>query len=177
MVTDIVSKQTKSIYLSVINVDSLIAHDSVRVKYYALDTNKVVFEYKPKDELPEYLEETYQIYYDLNRNPICIYVMPFSESGDWFLTNEYYFGKDGKTIFYRYCLNYFNSECTEIMREFKDYYFDSNFKMINNYQYYQDKNRKPIDFKDCYNPYSFEPIYQSFSNYESIVSKYKIVSK
>ncbi len=118
---------------------------------------------------PEDIDATYNIYLTPERKILKCAEIPFSESGDWAVNFVHYFDAEGRTRLFVYTASYFNSECTEILRERKELYFDSSFTQIRKVSGLFDKDWKPIDSTGCvfnYNfPYVVSPNVDSLFHY------------
>ncbi len=156
------------------NIERLIANDSTKSRSFAVRKDKSVIEYKGSDPLPDDVEETCTLTTDLKGKPLRITVTPVIDSDAWYVENYYYFNVSGNTVLYRFYLASFESGCTEVLREYKDFYFDDNFNQTGRQEYYKDKDMKPFTPKDCKNDFSYVTNYEGMNNFTSIAAKYGI---
>jgi hypothetical protein len=106
-------------------------------------------------EWPEDISATYNIYLGPGRKILKFVEVPFSESGDWAVSFIHYFDSSGRTRLFVYTGSFFNSECTEILRERKEFYFDTSFAKLRSVSALYDKDWKPIDSTGCIFNYDF----------------------
>lgn len=114
---------------------------------------------------PNSIRKTFNIVYD-NQQPILFKEVNPGISGDYLITNTYYFGRNGSTIAFNELTSFFNSGCTnnEPLNESKTFYFDSTFRLINKTYRLFDSNNISVDSSNCIFNYRFKyKILKTFS--------------
>jgi hypothetical protein len=107
-------------------------------------------------EWPEDIATTYNIYLGPEQKILKFVEVPFSESGDWAVRFIHYFDASGRTRLFVYTGSFFNSVCTEVLRERKESYFDTSFTKLRSVSGVYDKDWKPIDSTGCVFNYDFK---------------------
>ena len=101
-------------------------------------------------KFPEDTERSYSLMSDAKGKVRYIVESPVSESGDWFVTFEYYYDTEGNLFALSVNKNMFNG-CPniEIVFEEKITYFDKKFKKIGKTITVKDKKKRKVDSKKC----------------------------
>lgn len=162
------TENIKNIEEYIESINELRSQDSLNLKIYVkLINNYTLVEIKDTKNWPDSIDYTLNIYFDAKGNPIIFGLYPYSESGDWDLNLEHYFDENENTIYFKYYLGFFNSICTEILREYKHFYFDKSFKLIHSKLEYYDIDNQPIDTSGCIFNYNFD--FKYYKNYEEVL--------
>jgi hypothetical protein len=156
--------------------DSLLNSETTQLRTFVkADSSEIPFEIFDFDNWDENIVETYNIFFDANKKPIVFIVIPYSKSGDWTLSHNYYLDKQGKTYFYRLYLGFFNSICTEILRKYIEIYFNDSYDIIKQAERFEDKDYHIIkDISDCNFPYDFNLEYFNNISIDALLNNYKI---
>lgn len=112
---------------------------------------------------PEEVEYTYNILKDSSGRILVISQIPFSESGDWYITYTHYFDEKGNTYAFRKQTNVFDSEVKGgVIYETLLKYYDENFNILKKTYKLQDKSGKTIKNNGHLNIYQYKyQIYKS----------------
>jgi len=96
-------------------------------------------------EWPEEIEYTYNVLKDPAGRVILVSQVPYSESGDWFITYTHYFDEYGKTYAFRKETNVFDDDVKGgIVFETLLKYYNTDFKVMKQFYTLQDKGGKAI---------------------------------
>jgi hypothetical protein len=148
-------------------IDTLIFYDKgQKTNYIQLSENDLPFQINSIFD-GDYDSE-FVLYKDSLGEIICISEMPYSRSGDWFLSLNHYFDKEGKTFAFT---KHFNSfMCTNgIGYETITEFYNIEFHIINKEYKLVDKDNNPISKENCMN-YD----YTVFSNIDKLLKNKKI---
>jgi hypothetical protein len=94
--------------------------------------------------------------------------IPVSESGDWSVAAVHYFDREGRTVGFALEASWFNSGCTEVLRDFRFMLYDPTFRRKLEERRYLDAAGQPRDTVGCVNPYQFDR--GAFSSYGSLAA-------
>ena len=124
---------------------------------------------------PDDIEYTYNILKDTAGRIILISQIPYSESGDWFITYSHYFDERGKTFAFRKETNTFDSDIKGgVIFENLTKYYNTDFKIIKQIYTIQDKSGKAIKNNGHINMYQYK--YTLFKDVEQCLKAYNITS-
>jgi hypothetical protein len=99
---------------------------------------------------PEKIETIFGIVKNNSGNLIWGSEIPYSHSGDWFVTLNHYFDENGKTFAFERQTNSFNSGCAEITKETKTKYFNSDLQLIGNEYKLVGEEEQKLNKEDCF---------------------------
>jgi hypothetical protein len=112
---------------------------------------------------------TYEVVKDNRDSIISVQEIPFSESGDWYLTLTHYFTQNGLTFAFQKEFNFFNSICTEgIAHEKEILYFNAQFRQIERVYRITDDKNQPLNKDSCL--FQYNPDYQIFKNRDQFMT-------
>jgi hypothetical protein len=108
------------------------------------------------EKWPNEIEYTCNILKDKNGKIIYVFQAPFSESGDWDISYEHYFDKDGNVFAFYKDESIFDDNVKEgIIRNRLLNYYNKDFKVINQKSWLADEkgnvvkaNKNKFDFRD-----------------------------
>lgn len=104
---------------------------------------------------PDEVELTYNIFFDSKGMLVFYNEIPFSKSGDWYAEFQHYFDTKERVTLVVSSVSSFNSGCTEILRQRKKSYYDTNGKLVSASTSLTDKDFNPVSSRDCYFNYDF----------------------
>ncbi len=126
------------------------------------------------DKWPDEIEYTYNIVKDTTGRIILIAQIPYSESGDWFITYSHYFDEQGKTFAFVKKTNVFSEEIKGgVVHETDIKYYNINFKVLKKMYTLQDKNGKAVKNGQNIDMYRYQ--YSIFKDVATCISGYKII--
>lgn len=109
------------------------------------------------DKWPDDGGDSYNVLKDTTGKIIMIAEMPFSESGDWFITYQHYFDANGNTYAFRRQANTFDDSVKDgVIYETSVKYYDVNFKPVAKTYTLQDKKGRPIKNNGHINIYDYK---------------------
>ena len=109
-----------------------------------------------RDEFPDSIRTTYNLYYDDKGRLAVASEFPFSESGDWSVRLTHYFDAAGRTFAFERDMNFFNSICTPGMaHENRNYLLDTSGRIVDSLYLLLDKEQKNLKRQACQFPYEF----------------------
>ena len=150
-------------YISIIktekqHIDNLTHDTSALLVLVKVPHNNALLRVKG-DNFPDEIETTFNLLKDKNGRVIYAVEIPFSESGDWFISYKSYFGDSGKLLAFEREANFFNSECTGegggAVHEKLVKYYDESFDIIDSAYTLHDNNKKPLKKSDCFYDYDY----------------------
>jgi len=126
------------------------------------------------EEWPDDIEYTYNILNDGSGRVILISQIPFSESGDWFITYTHYFDENGKTYAFEKRTNVFDSDVKGgVLYETLTKYYQADFREIGRLYTLKDKAGRSIKNTGHVNMYYYK--YDVFKNVEDCLKNYHII--
>ncbi|MFA6249841.1 MAG: hypothetical protein WC615_23105 [Mucilaginibacter sp.] len=109
------------------------------------------------DNWPEEGGDSYNVLKDTAGKIIMIAEIPFSESGDWFITYTHYFDANGNTYAFRRQSNTFDDSVKDgVIYETSVKYYDVNFKPVAKIYTLKDKRGRPIKNNGHINIYDYK---------------------
>lgn len=127
------------------------------------------------DEWPDDIEFTYNILRNIKGRVILVVQIPYSESGDWFISYSHYFDEQGKTFSFDKKTNVFSEEIEGgIAYEADTKYYDDHFNMIKQILTLKDKSGKAITKGQNIDAYSYK--YNIYPYLDKCLSGYNIES-
>lgn len=132
-----------------IEIDSFVSQNPKNLNVLVKRINRSDLFQIVNGNFPEDVETTFNIVKDKTGNIIYVCEIPHSESGDWFITLNHYFDKNGKTFAFQKQTNEFNSGCAEITYETKTEYYNNDFKSIGSDYKLVDDKKQELHKKDC----------------------------
>jgi len=122
---------------------------------------------------PDEIEYTYNILRDTTGRIILVSQIPFSQSGDWFITYTHYFDEKGNTYAFRKQTNVFDSEVKGgVIYETLLRYYDVNFSILKKTYTLQDKGGKTIRNNGHVDIYQYK--YETYKNLDACLKGYHI---
>jgi len=122
---------------------------------------------------PEEMEYTYNILKDTTGRIILVSLVPFSQSGDWFITYTHYFDEKGNTYAFRKQTNVFDSEVKGgVIYETLLKYYDVNFNILKKIYTLQNKSGKTIKNNGHVDIYQYK--YGIYKNLDACLKDYHI---
>ncbi len=100
---------------------------------------------------PDETLSTYNFIYDSLGALVEFVEFPTSESGDWSMSNSYYFYPSGRLMAFDHYLGTFISECTPVLRFTLTLYFSEAGEVLYRDAMFTDQENRPIDTSGCYN--------------------------
>lgn len=122
---------------------------------------------------PDEIEYTYNILKDTTGRIILVSQIPFSQSGDWFITYTHYFDEKGNTYAFRKQTNIFDSDVKGgVIYETLLKYYDVNFSILKKNYTLQDKSGKTIKNNGHVDIYQYK--YATYKNLDACLKGYNI---
>jgi hypothetical protein len=169
----------KSIDTIILSIEGFEKKNFKKIKIFEASENNNAVKITQLKQMPEYVpEDSIFMIYVLNDEEGKILkheVDPTSQSGDWSASFTHYFDKLGRTIMFEFYTGSFNSQCTDILKIRRRYYYDDNFNLIKKSVTYSDKDNKPIKNPDRCETYGIQlekpKIYKSNKDIEAAINK------
>ena len=109
-------------------IDSIIARKEAQIVLAARLSNPDTIVLVPDDDhWPDEVRATYTLCFDTLGHLVMFKEVPTSDSGDWYLSANRYFDRNGTTLLCssRYATT--TSECTSVLRSRRSIYYDERF--------------------------------------------------
>lgn len=118
------------------------------------------------NHFPKEVETTYNLLKDKEGHVIYMVEVPYSESGDWFISYKSYFYPNGKLFAFERNANFFNGECTaeesEPVHERLVKYYNADFQLLDSAYTLKDNQGKYLPKVSCMLNYEYS--YQVLGN-------------
>lgn len=123
---------------------------------------------------PEDVECTYNIFKNQADKIICIFEIPYSESGDWSIIYKHYFDDDGKTFSFSKKESIFDNNVEGgAVKEYLVRFYNDKFKNIGEINRVTDKDDRPIGKnKNMFDFREYE--YKTYKNLSECLTGYNI---
>ncbi|QHS54629.1 hypothetical protein GWR56_03365 [Mucilaginibacter sp. 14171R-50] len=147
-------------------------HDKKLLLYSKIPGEKIPVRVK-NGKWPDEVEYSYNLLKDSLGKIVMIAEIPFSQSGDWYITYTHYFDEDGNTYAFKKETNTFDSEVKDgVIYETLIRYYGASLKLLNKTYSLKDKGGKPIKNNGHIDVYQYK--YNIYKNAAECLKAYNI---
>ncbi|MDB5126220.1 hypothetical protein [Mucilaginibacter sp.] len=149
-------------------------HDKELLLYSKIPGRKTPVKVTMED-WPDAGEGSYNVLKDSSGRIVMIAEIPFSQSGDWYITYTHYFDENGNTYAFRKETNTFDSDVKGgVIYETLVKYYGANLKLLNKTYSLKEKSGKPIKNNGHIDVYQYK--YMIYKNSAACLKGYNIKS-
>ncbi|MBB5396994.1 hypothetical protein [Mucilaginibacter sp. AK015] len=154
-------------------VDAYVKKHGKKLLLYSKIPGKKVPVRVRNEKWPDEVEYSYNVLKDSLGKIVMIAEIPFSQSGDWYITYTHYFDEDGNTYAFKKETNTFDNEVEDgVIYETLISYYGGSLKLLSKTYSLKDKSGKPVKNNSHIDVYQYK--YIIYKNVAECLKAYNI---